>query len=40
MLRGATVALDRGGREAIERLIAAFDPCVGYRLTVRELADA
>ena len=40
MLRGATVALDRGGRDAIERLIAAFDPCVGCKLTVRELADA
>jgi hypothetical protein len=40
MLRGATVALDRGGRDAIARLIAAFDPCVGYRLAVRELADA
>ena len=40
MLRGATVALDHGGRDAVARLIAAFDPCVGYRLTVRELADA
>ena len=40
MLRGATIAPDRGGRDAIERLMAAFDPCVGYRLTVREPADA
>lgn len=40
MLRGATVECDRGGRDAVERLIAAFDPCVGYRLTVRELAHA
>jgi coenzyme F420-reducing hydrogenase alpha subunit len=39
-LRGATLGSNRGGRDAIARLIAAFDPCVGYRLTVRELADA
>jgi len=40
MLGGAAVKLDRGGREAVERLIAAFDPCVGHKMTVRELADA
>jgi coenzyme F420-reducing hydrogenase alpha subunit len=40
MLRGAALAPDRGGREAVEQLIAAFDPCVGYRLTIREHADA
>ncbi len=40
MLHGARVGFDRGGRDAVERLIAAFDPCVGYKMTVRELADA
>lgn len=40
MLRGAAVKLDRGGREAVEQLIAAFDPCVCHKMTVRELADA
>jgi coenzyme F420-reducing hydrogenase alpha subunit len=40
MLRGAVVPLDRGGRDAVEQLIAAFDPCVGYKVTVREVADA
>jgi Nickel-dependent hydrogenase len=40
MLRGAAVVLDRGGRTAVEQLVAAFDPCVGYRVTVREVADA
>jgi coenzyme F420-reducing hydrogenase alpha subunit len=40
MLRGAAVKPDRGGRDAVEQLVAAFDPCVGYRLTVREVADA
>jgi coenzyme F420-reducing hydrogenase alpha subunit len=40
MLRGATVRFDRGGRDAVAQLVAAFDPCVGYRVTVREVADA
>ncbi len=40
MLRGAVVPLDRGGQDAVEQLIAAFDPCVGYKVTVREVADA
>ena len=40
MLRGAVVPLDRGGRDAVEQLIAAFDPCVGFKVTVREVADA
>jgi hypothetical protein len=40
MLRGAVLELDRGGRAAVEQLIAAFDPCVGYAVTVRELANA
>jgi hypothetical protein len=40
MLRGATVRFDRGGRDAVEQLVAAFDPCVGYKVTVREVADA
>jgi hypothetical protein len=40
MLCGAAVKSDRGGRAAIEQLIAAFDPCVGYKLTVREVAHA
>jgi hypothetical protein len=40
MLCGAVLACNSGGRDAVEQLIAAFDPCVGYRLTVREVADA
>lgn len=40
MLRGSTVALDRGGPAAVEQLVAAFDPCVGYRVTIREFTDA
>jgi coenzyme F420-reducing hydrogenase alpha subunit len=40
MLSGAAIDLDRGGPDGVERLIAAFDPCVGYKLTIRELADA
>jgi coenzyme F420-reducing hydrogenase alpha subunit len=40
MLHGAAVPSDDGGRRAVERLIAAFDPCVGYQMTVREVADA
>ena len=40
MLRDAVVPLDRGGQDAVEQLIAAFDPCVGYKVTVREVADA
>ncbi|WP_257166929.1 nickel-dependent hydrogenase large subunit [Bradyrhizobium sp. SRS-191] len=31
---------DRGDRNAIDALIGAFDPCVGYRLSIREMADA
>ncbi|MDF3810491.1 hydrogenase assembly protein HupF, partial [Rhodopseudomonas sp. BAL398] len=38
MLRGAT--LQCSDRQAVDQLIAAFDPCVGYRLTLRETADA
>jgi coenzyme F420-reducing hydrogenase alpha subunit len=38
MLRGATLAAD--GQQAVEQLIAAFDPCVGTKLTIREVADA
>jgi coenzyme F420-reducing hydrogenase alpha subunit len=38
MLRGATLPSD--AHEAIDQLIAAFDPCVGYKLTIREAADA
>lgn len=40
MLRGAAVPLDDGGRRAVEQLIAVFDPCVRYKMTVREVADA
>jgi hypothetical protein len=40
MLRGAVLACNSGGRDAVEQLIAAFDPCVGYKLTVREVANA
>ncbi len=40
MLRGAAVPLDDGGRRAVEQLIAVFDPCVGYQMTVREVANA
>lgn len=40
MLLGAVIPLDRGGQDAVEQLIAAFDPCVGYKVTVREVADA
>jgi hypothetical protein len=38
MLRGATLAAD--GHDAVDQLIAAFDPCVGTKLTIREAADA
>jgi len=38
MLHGATLPAD--GRQAVEQLIAAFDPCVGYELAIREVADA
>jgi coenzyme F420-reducing hydrogenase alpha subunit len=38
MLREAR--LHAGSRRAVEQLIAAFDPCVGHRLTIREAADA
>jgi Ni,Fe-hydrogenase I large subunit len=38
MLRGATLAAD--GHDAVDQLIAAFDPCVGTKLTLREAADA
>jgi coenzyme F420-reducing hydrogenase alpha subunit len=40
MLRGSTLAGNSGGRSAVEQLVAAFDPCVGYTVTVREVADA
>ena len=40
MLRGATIQPDSRGRAAVERLVVAFDPCVGYSVTVREFADA
>jgi coenzyme F420-reducing hydrogenase alpha subunit len=39
MLRGATLA-GAAGEAAVERLIAVFDPCVGHRLVIREVADA
>ncbi|CCD88851.1 Hydrogenase expression/formation protein hupK [Bradyrhizobium sp. ORS 285] len=38
-LTGA-VLRDDGDRDAIHAMIGAFDPCVGYRLSVREMADA
>jgi hypothetical protein len=38
MLRDATLPAD--AHEAIDQLIAAFDPCVGYMLSIREAADA
>ncbi|MGA7809902.1 nickel-dependent hydrogenase large subunit, partial [Bradyrhizobium sp.] len=40
MLRGSVLELGGGGRAGVEQLIAAFDPCVGCAVTVRELADA
>jgi hypothetical protein len=38
MLRGATLPAD--SQETVDQLIAAFDPCVGTKLTIREAADA
>ncbi len=40
MLHGSTLAGDSHDRTAVEQLVAAFDPCVGYKVTVREVADA
>jgi Ni,Fe-hydrogenase III large subunit len=38
MLRGATLPAE--GQQPVEQLIAAFDPCVDYQLSIREVADA
>ncbi|MDR3465132.1 MAG: nickel-dependent hydrogenase large subunit [Xanthobacteraceae bacterium] len=39
-LQGQSVGSDPAGRAAVERLIAAFDPCVDHRVTYREAAHA
>lgn len=40
MLRHAVVVRAADSLRAIEQLVAAFDPCVSYKVTVREVADA
>jgi hypothetical protein len=40
MLRGATVPDRTRLRSMIEETVAAFDPCVGFRVTIREPANA
>ena len=39
-LRSATLGGDGGARGAIERLVAAFDPCVAHRVNVAEAGHA
>jgi len=39
-IRANRVTADEAGRARVERIAAAFDPCVGFAVTVEERADA
>lgn len=39
-LKGAKLAAGRRGQDAVRALIAAFDPCVGFKLDFREVGHA